>query len=145
MQPHATLVKFRYPQTLIRNYKHWVVVLRVPQLTLGSCVIINKSETTAVGDISAEAFAEFARIAKDVETALKAAFSNDKINYLALMMLDPQVHFHALPRYEAPRDFAGHHFADTGWPKPPALADIQELIEDQLHQIQQKLIDHWPK
>src|SRR3546814_2464599 len=31
-----TILKFGYPATLIREYEHWVVLLRPAQLTLGS-------------------------------------------------------------------------------------------------------------
>jgi diadenosine tetraphosphate (Ap4A) HIT family hydrolase len=45
----------------------------------------------------------------------------ERINYLMLMMVDPDVHFHVLPRYSQQRELAGQLFPDTGWPGPPAL------------------------
>jgi len=36
-----------------------------------------------------------------------------------LMMVDPDVHFHVLPRYENPREFGGRTHNDRFWPKPP--------------------------
>ena len=36
-----------------------------------------------------------------------------------LMMVDPDVHFHVLPRYEKARSFGGVSFVDRAWPGPP--------------------------
>ena len=38
-----------------------------------------------------------------------------------LMMVDPDVHYHVIPRYEGAKEFGGQQFADHGWPGPPAL------------------------
>src|SRR3546814_15372281 len=45
-----------------------------------------------------------------------------KINYLMLMMVDPDVHFHVIPRYQGERRFEGIAFPDAGWPAAPDLA-----------------------
>jgi diadenosine tetraphosphate (Ap4A) HIT family hydrolase len=37
------------------------------------------------------------------------------------MMVDPQVHFHVIPRYAASKDFAGTTWTDANWPKPPDI------------------------
>ena len=58
-------------------------------------------------------------------TVLRGFVAYEKINYLMLMMVDPDVHFHVLPRYQAPRTFGGATFPDTGWPGPPALEPAQ--------------------
>lgn len=52
---------------------------------------------------------------------LGAAFAYDKINYLMLMMVDPDVHFHVLPRYAALRLFAEQTYADIAWRVGPIL------------------------
>ena len=38
-----------------------------------------------------------------------------------LMMVDPHVHFHIIPRYAGERSSTAATFADTGWPGPPDL------------------------
>ena len=38
--PHETLLKFNYPNTLLREYQHWAVLLRPKQVTVGSLVLI---------------------------------------------------------------------------------------------------------
>lgn len=119
---NETMVSFGYPQTLVHEYEHWVILFRKKQATLGSCVLICRESATAFSDISAEAFAEFGSVVSDLEPALKKAFSYDKINYLMLMMVDRQVHFHVILRYADLVSFEGEDFADPGWPGPPDLA-----------------------
>jgi diadenosine tetraphosphate (Ap4A) HIT family hydrolase len=141
---NETIAKFGYPATLIRDYGHWVVLLRPAQPTLGSLVLAAKSDAKAFGDLPAEAHAELKAITADIETALSAAVSYQRINYLMLMMVDPHVHFHVIPRYEGARSFDGVDYADAGWPKPPALGEAVALTADQIAAIVGWLKGHWP-
>ena len=118
---NATLEKFGYPGTLIREYGHWCVLLRPAQVTLGSLVMVCKDTARQFHQISPDAFAEMAVVTRDIETTLSGFRKWDRINYLMLMMVDPDVHFHVIPRYEAEMEFAGTVFADQGWPGPPDL------------------------
>jgi diadenosine tetraphosphate (Ap4A) HIT family hydrolase len=115
------MTKFGYPQTVIRDYRHWVVLLRPAQATLGALVLVCKDPATAFGDISAAAFAELQQATGDIEAGLSAFRKYEKINYLMLMMVDPDVHFHVLPRYAATQNFAGVDYPDRGWPAVPEL------------------------
>lgn len=119
--PNQTAVKFGHPDTLVADYEHWCVLLRPGQVTLGSLVLVCKDEAGRFSDIPADAFAELARAVRDIETGLSAFRPYDKINYLMLMMVDPDVHFHVIPRYGAPQTFEAVAFADAGWPGPPQL------------------------
>ena len=118
---NATIAKFGYPATLLREYRHWVLLLRPAQVTAGSLVLAAKGEATAYGDLSEAAFTEQAAIIKEVEQLLGAAIKPDKFNYLMLMMVDPHVHFHIFPRYRGDRSIAGLVLTDHGWPGPPDL------------------------
>ncbi len=86
---NETLLKFGYPKTLVKEYSHWVVLVRLQQVTLGSLVLISKSDKTNFADISQHAFAELHKVVNDIEQNLKKKFEYDKINYLMLMMIDP--------------------------------------------------------
>jgi diadenosine tetraphosphate (Ap4A) HIT family hydrolase len=136
---NATMIKFGYPETLIREYDHWVVLLRPQQVTLGALVLICKNDADALSKISAEAFLELKEISTAIEFHLGHCFSFDKINYLMLMMVDPDVHFHVLPRYASPRFFAQSEFTDTGWPGPPDLSRVNFTGESQRQTIQDTL------
>ena len=98
--PHETLLKFNYPNTLLREYQHWAVLLRPKQVTVGSLVLICTEDARSFPAISAGGVAqEMQTVTRDIETTLKQILAFDKINYICLMMVDPQVHFHVLPRY----------------------------------------------
>lgn len=124
---HATLQKFGYPGSLLHDGTHWCVLLRPQQATLGALVLCAKSEVPALGQLPAEAFGELAEITRRIEAALRRFRSFDKINYLALMMVDPHVHFHVLPRYATVQDFEGTAFPDHGWPGVPDLKQAPAL------------------
>ena len=141
---NATIEKFGYPATLIRDYRHWVVLLRPAQPTLGSLVLAAKSDATAFGALPAEAHAELASITADMETALGRAVSYQKINYLMLMMVDPHVHFHVIPRYEGEREWGALSVTDAGWPGPPALAQAVALSAAQIGAVNVRLKGLWP-
>lgn len=63
----------------------------------------------------------------EIENALKTAFAYEKINYLMLMMVDPNVHFHVIPRYSEPRTACGLTIPDPGWPALPKLGEAREI------------------
>ena len=85
---NVTMKKFGYPQTLIKEFKKWVIVLRPQQVTLGSLILICQDDAKAFSDISPEAFSELPQVIKEIESSLSKAFSYQKINYLMLMMVD---------------------------------------------------------
>ncbi|MEQ6333320.1 HIT family protein [Sphingobium sp. MK2] len=119
---NETILKFGWPASLIAEFAHWVVLLRPAQPTLGSLVLAAKSDATAFGDLPAEAHAELKIVTGAIEAALRAAVGYQKINYLMLMMVDPHVHFHVLPRYEGERSGGGLTVRDAGWPGQPDLS-----------------------
>jgi len=125
-----TLKKFGYPESLIKEYNNWLVLLRPQQVTLGSLVLIEKSGKYHFSDLSQESFLEFPSIIADVEQVLADEFQYDKLNYLMLMMVDPEVHFHIIPRYSKSRSYGSFVFADPGWPAIPRLDHINEVSDE---------------
>ena len=124
---NPTIEKFGWPATLIREFDHWVVLARPAQPTLGSLVLAAKSDATAFGDLPSEAHAELKQVTAAIEAALATAVGYARLNYLMLMMVDPHVHFHVIPRYEGAREWGGREFVDVGWPKVPDLAHAVAL------------------
>jgi diadenosine tetraphosphate (Ap4A) HIT family hydrolase len=129
---NPTILKFGYPATLIREFGHWLVLLRPSQVTLGSLVLAAKSDATAYSDLPRAAFAEQADAVAAIERALAAFCRYERINYLMLMMVDPNVHFHVIPRYSEPRMWDGVAFPDGGWPGPPQLGAAIALADEQI-------------
>jgi diadenosine tetraphosphate (Ap4A) HIT family hydrolase len=129
---HATLLKFGFPNSLVRAFGAWVVLVRPAQPTLGSLVLAYTGEERSYGALPPEAFAEQRETIVFIEQALARFCRFERINYLMLMMVDPHVHFHVLPRYSGAREWRGRQFADAGWPGPPDLAAATPLTDEEV-------------
>src|SRR3982751_6626331 len=70
---NETIERFGFPDTLVAEYQHWVVLLRPAQPTLGSLVLAAKGDAIAFSALDAAAFAELPRAIADIETALAQA------------------------------------------------------------------------
>jgi len=140
---NQTAVRFGYPETLIREYDHWLVLLRESQATLGSLVLCAKSGATQFSALPAEAYTEMGTVVGAIETALKAAFAYDRINYLMLMMVDPNVHFHVIPRYAEARSACGLTIPDPGWPVAPQLGVAHQLTSTERELLREHISRYW--
>ena len=132
---NSTIEKFGYPSTVVAEFEHWLVLLRPAQVTLGSLVLAAKSEVTRYSNLPEASFAEQWRTIAAIEATLADFTSYERINYLMLMMVDPNVHFHVIPRYSQARIWNGAEFADAGWPGPPRLDATVNLDERQLQKL----------
>ena len=140
---NETMRKFGFPDTLVRDFSHWVVLVRPAQMTLGSLVLCAKSEAESFGALDPAAFAELAEIVPAIEQALKRFSDYERINYLMLMMVDRQVHFHIFARYAAERSFEDVAFPDIGWPGPPDLRSAITQESDALQRLRDVLKSHF--
>lgn len=140
---NETIIKFGYPGTLLKEYAHWVVLLRPKQVTLGSLILALKGETQSMAEVKAEQFAELAKVTSELEKILQRSFAFDKINYLMLMMVDKHVHFHVIPRYEKDRQACGLIFHDKAWPKPPVLSQVNAVDDVKFHELKAMLKSSW--
>ena len=139
---NPTIEKFGYPASLVREYAHWLVLARPAQVTLGSLVLAARGDATAFGELRPEAFAELAEVIAAIERGLAAMCGYERINYLMLMMVDPHVHFHVIPRYSGMRQWDGLELADQGWPGPPDLKSATALSARQISTLRDELARH---
>lgn len=114
--------KFRTRDLLVREFDCWLWSVRPVQATLGAGILSLNRYAERFSDLNAQEAGELAAVISTIEKTLATAFRYDKINYLMLMMVDPHVHFHVLPRYAAARSFAGREWGDKGWPGMPQLS-----------------------
>ena len=126
--------KFKLNDLLIKEMKFWLISLRPEQPTLGSLIISLKRPSDKMSDLLPEETEELAQVFKLIENALKNTFKPDKMNYLVLMMVDNQVHYHVIPRYENDRTLNEMKFKDENWPMPPSFK-AQEINEKGLLEI----------
>ena len=126
---NATMQKFGHPRSLVAEVGSWSVLVRPKQPTLGSLVLVCREQASAFSQLSPQAFADLGHAVTQIEHALKAHVDYERINYLMLMMVDPDVHFHVIPRYQGARWREGVAFSDSGWPGPPDLGAAVDLDE----------------
>lgn len=70
---NPTILKSGWPGTLLREWDHWVLLVRPAQLKLGSMVLAAKSDATAFSDLPPAAYAELATASVAIEHALRSA------------------------------------------------------------------------
>ena len=141
---NPTAQKFGHPQTLVAETASWLVLVRPSQPTLGSLVLVCKEPAEAFSQLSPQAFADLAVVTRGVEAALSQFVGYARINYLMLMMVDRDVHFHVLPRYEGERSFEGTAFPDHGWPAAPKLSPAVDLEPSVAEALVLRLRALWP-
>ncbi|MEN8952624.1 HIT family protein [Planktotalea arctica] len=131
----ATARQFGYPKTLVHESTDWVILLRPAQATLGALVLAYKGQADSLADVPALAFATLPDLCKKLERALRDVFGADKFNYLALMMVDKDVHFHVLPRYENSPSLNGKSYGDECWPGPPDVTRAHDLTDQDFNHL----------
>jgi len=140
---NQTIENFGYPASLVKEYTHWVILLRPQQATLGALILACKEDVLDFGKVSAQAHSEMKQITSELETCLKKCFGYQKINYMMLMMVDPDVHFHVLPRYAQPQEFEGVRFEDPGWPVLPNLGHAAQVNDNCRTALLARLKENW--
>lgn len=118
------LDKFQPVRLTVKEFTHWLITVRTKQVTLGCVVIILKRSEVSLGGLQADEVAELPEVIRWFEKAASKHFDAEKFNYIAAMMKDPLVHFHALPRYSGERSFEGTQWVDKYYPKVATLEDV---------------------
>ncbi|MBX7146455.1 MAG: HIT family protein [Alphaproteobacteria bacterium] len=140
---NQTLLTFNYPNSIIHEYHNWAVLLRPQQITLGSLILATKSNATSFSNLQEPCFIELPTVIKNIEHSLKKIFNYQKINYLMLMMVDPHVHWHVIPRYDQPQLFDTISFQDPGWPALPNFKHTTALSQDQYDHLLSFIKKQW--
>jgi diadenosine tetraphosphate (Ap4A) HIT family hydrolase len=122
--------KFELDRLTLKEYDHWLLSLRPEQPTIGSMVVSLRRSCESLAALQQDECAELARVFAEVEMALDTTFGPDRVNYLALMMVDPHVHMHVLPRYASEVELGAASHADHGWPGPPQLSALTLMPGD---------------
>jgi diadenosine tetraphosphate (Ap4A) HIT family hydrolase len=141
---NATMRKFGWPGTRIAETGHWAVMLRPQQCTLGALILACEQPVTAFGQVDAAGHADLGVAVKAVEAMLQGAVGYERLNYLMLMMVDPDVHFHVLPRYHGEKTWEDLTVPDAGWPGPPRLDAFVQPGADTATALISHLRAHWP-
>jgi diadenosine tetraphosphate (Ap4A) HIT family hydrolase len=129
---------FRLDDLTVTERGGWILSVRPAQLKLGAMVISAAGGQQRFQDLTAGDGAGYISIVAAAERLAQEVYGAVRINVVALMMKDPVVHYHVLPRYDAAVDRHGITWTDDDWPGPPtfgpASTDDQVLfaIRDEL-------------
>ena len=140
---NQTAKTFGYPDTLIHEYEHWLVLLRENQVTLGSVILCAKSDVEEFSALPECAYSEMSRVVQDIERVLGSTIEYEKINYLMLMMVDPHVHFHVFPRYSGSRSLGNLIIPDHGWPAAPQFGKFLSLNPEERDELCSYIRNIW--
>ena len=132
------LEKFNKHKNHIFEYQSWLLLYRDKQVTPGSMVLIYcEKDEDSLGGISSQAFSYLPKFINAIEESMRKIYEAEKFNYLALMMVDSQPHFHIFPRYSKPVKFEGKEYLDMDWPLPVSIQrDIE--INDEISEMFKK-------
>lgn len=120
------------PEVLVHDFGAWALCLNRNQDLVGRCYLLLRRPATDPLAVSAQEQAALWNAAAKTKAALARLFAPDHWNYAFLMNVDPQVHFHVIPRYRTPRHFRGLEFADTQFGKHYPLGPDRTLDPETL-------------
>jgi len=132
--------KFNPKDYCIKNFKYWLICIREKQNTLGSAVIILKRNVSSIGEINLLESEEFPEVIKWYEKTCKEKFGALKFNYIAMMMKDNFVHYHAFPRYNKTIEMFGNTWEDVAWPTGIDFFKGKKISKEKLLQIKSYFI-----
>ena len=138
-----------YVQWIIKEYKHWTLLLHDNQRYLGRAYVwlVREGGMQRFSEITDEENTELRMVMREYENALKPLWNPDFMNYawLANHINEHGVHghLHLIPRYKNQRTFAGIEFVDGKWgqnhslgdlfkPSPEILIRIRDALKEQI-------------
>ena len=129
--------KFRVADFLVFEKSTWRLSVRPRQVTLGSLVLSSARPDAQLSSLTQEESADLGPALKTGIEAIETLFAPRVINVLGLMLVDPWLHFHLIPRYDGQRDFAGKRWVDLSFPK--MLDSLSGEDDFSRHEILQEL------
>jgi diadenosine tetraphosphate (Ap4A) HIT family hydrolase len=115
-------IKFQVDALKLFETEYWCWSLRPVQVTVGAGILSLKRAETQLSKITEAESADLITIVRVIENTLKREFSYQQINYLMLMMIDFQVHYHVIPRYAKEVFYLNRIWEDKDYPKLPTIS-----------------------
>jgi diadenosine tetraphosphate (Ap4A) HIT family hydrolase len=108
--------------TYIDRSEHWTILINYMQPTLGSTLLVLNRHVDNLFDLTDDEYLDNLRQVKRLESALHHAFNPNNVNYLMLANVVTHVHYHVIPRYESPPEFADKVWSDENYGHTPILS-----------------------
>jgi diadenosine tetraphosphate (Ap4A) HIT family hydrolase len=142
--------KFMIERLIVLDDGEWTLSVRPGQLMLGSMVLSSTLGSVDFAGIATSSGSGFISMLERAEAVTRALYGAVRINVICLMMQDPVVHFHILPRYDRPVERYGLVWQDEDWPGPPVfrplvtpggiVQEIRNGIVDWFNQVDQRTV-----
>jgi len=116
--------KFMIDQLGLLDDGEWTLLVRPGQLTLGCMVLSSTRGIKDFSGIAASSGSNFITMLAKAETVAKTLYGAVRINAVCLMMQDPVIHFHIIPRYDQLIERYGIIWRDEDWPAPPVFRPL---------------------
>lgn len=103
----------------ILSTQYWEVNIAPDQGYLGRCYVTLKQHKGDLAELTNEEWLDYARVVKNIESAITLAFGAKLFNWSCLMNnafqiqpATPHIHWHLRPRYESSVEFENSRFDD---------------------------------
>jgi diadenosine tetraphosphate (Ap4A) HIT family hydrolase len=124
--------KFQVAEMHLSKNRSWTWSLRPVQATIGSGILSLNRYAESMSNLSPLEGEDLISMMGTIESVLKKTFNYQKMNYMMLMMVDPHIHFHVIPRYSDIINFEHIVFKDNGWPALPRLDDNKDSVSKEV-------------
>jgi diadenosine tetraphosphate (Ap4A) HIT family hydrolase len=101
----------------IKDYEYWRVGLHKDQTYLGRSVVVLNRHIEDPLEVTDQERVEWLEAMRELRNAITLSFETSKMNYAEFGNEVEHVHWHVVPRYEKPVEFAGITFTDKRWGK----------------------------
>ena len=128
--------KFKVEKLYVTSIGNWTISLRPEQPTIGSLILSLSRTCSSLSELTEQESIDLGKAFSAIEIIFHKTFKPEKINYLALMMVDDQVHFHVLPRYSEVIYFENKEFKDECWPVAHNLQSLSQIDSFVMEKIQ---------
>ena len=136
---NATIQKFGYPATLVREYEHWLVLARPAQGDIGLAGAGGQKRRHRVSPAPASRVHRAGRGHRRGRKRAGRFCGYERINYLMLMMVDPHVHFHVIPRYSESANGVASNFPTKAGPDRPISKSATDMSPSQINALRNEL------
>ncbi|MEQ8825879.1 MAG: hypothetical protein RIC14_16055 [Filomicrobium sp.] len=118
------------PKYILKETAAWTWSLFPNQSYLGRMQLtLRRPCEGSLASLTGNEWLELQSCLKTFETVLTETFAPDRFNYVQLGNVWPQVHVHAIPRYQSAPQWQGISFPDQRWgdvPIPEPASPISE-------------------
>lgn len=114
--------KYQIDRLSIHRNASWEWSLRPHQSTYAASLLSSTTDHSRLSDINDREAIDFIVMVRLMERLFSDILACVKVNYFSLMLVDPTLHFHVIPRFEGKSSVHGQAVHDEMWPGPPKLA-----------------------